>query len=287
MSFITVEGDVETLRVICLDASEILSSCLSKAYASVLFSATLTPLDYFSDVLGGGKGAVRVSLPSPFDPSNLCIVGATSVSTRYDDRDGSYKKLVSYIAASVSGKSGNYIVYFPSYDYMEKVLKAFREKYPSIETVIQSKGMTVTDREAFLNAFKADGKLRIGFCVLGGSFSEGVDLPGKRLIGSVIIGTGIPGISNERNILREYYDHTRENGYDYAYTYPGMNRVLQAAGRVIRREDDRGVVVLIDDRYATDQYKILFPDHWKGLQYAGSAFELAEIVKGFWKNDGC
>ncbi len=285
LTFITVEDDIETIRLICLDASEILSSCLSKAHASVLFSATLTPLDYFSDVLGGGKGAVRVSLPSPFDPSNLCIVGVTSISTRYDDRECSYKKLVSYIAASVSGKRGNYIVYFPSYDYMEKVLKSFCEKYPSIETVVQSKGMTASDREAFLNAFCADGKLRIGFCVLGGSFSEGVDLPGKQLIGSVIVGTGIPGISNERNILREYYDHTRENGYDYAYTYPGMNRVLQAAGRVIRREDDRGVVILIDDRYATDQYKMLFPDHWKGIHYAGSSTELAEIVKSFWKTD--
>ena len=284
LTFITTEGETQAIRLICLDPSEILSGCLSKAHASVLFSATLTPPDYFSDILGGGKGAVRVSLPSPFDPSNLCIVGITSISTRYEDRAGSYKKLVSYIAASVSGKRGNYIVYFPSYEYMEKVLEHFREKYPTIETVVQSKGMTVADREAFLNAFREDGKLRVGFCVLGGSFSEGVDLPGKQLIGTVIIGTGIPGISNERNILREYYDHTRENGYDYAYTYPGMNRVLQAAGRVIRREEDRGIVVLIDDRYATDQYKVLFPDHWKSIEYAGSAFELAEIVKDFWKN---
>jgi Rad3-related DNA helicase len=284
LTFITTVGDEETIRLICLDASEILSKALSKAHASILFSATLTPLDYFSDVLGGGKGAVRVSLPSPFDPSKLCIVGVTSISTRYDDRGNSYKKLVSYIAASVSGKRGNYIVYFPSYEYMEKVLNCFKEKYPSIETVVQEKGMTASAKESFLNAFAEDNKLRIGFCVLGGSFSEGVDLPGKQLIGAIIIGTGIPGISNERNILREYYDHTRENGYEYAYTYPGMNRVLQAAGRVIRREEDTGIVVLIDDRYATEQYKVLYPDHWRTIKYAGSASELAEIINSFWKN---
>lgn len=285
LTFITTEGDERVIRLICLDPSQILSNALARAHASVLFSATLTPPDYFADILGGGKGAVRVSLPSPFDPKNLCIVAVTSISTKFEDRSKAYKKLVSYIAAAVSGKRGNYIVYFPSYDFMENVLELFCEKYPLIETVIQKKGMKASDRDEFLNAFRADGKLRIGFCVLGGSFSEGVDLPGKQLIGVVIVGAGLPGLSNERNILKEYYDITRENGYDYAYTYPGMNRVLQAAGRVIRREDDKGVVVLIDDRYGTDRYKNLFPDHWNHIDYAGSAAELAEMTKSFWKND--
>jgi Rad3-related DNA helicase len=122
----------------------------------------------------------------------------------------------------------------------------------------------------------------VGFCVLGGSFSEGIDLPGSRLIGTVIVGVGLPGISNERNIMKEYFENTREGGYDYAYTYPGMNRVLQAAGRVIRTESDRGVVVLIDDRYATEQYKMMFPLHWSHAKYAHSAEELAGEVKKFW-----
>ena len=138
-------------------------------------------------------------------------------------------------------------------------------------------------RDRFLDAFDESNSLRVGFCVLGGSFSEGVDLPGKRLIGVGIVGVGLPGISNERNILRDYYETTRESGYDYAYTYPGMNRVLQAAGRVIRREDDRGVIVLIDDRWGTERAKMLFPDHWSGAQYASDARELAEIVADFWK----
>lgn len=283
LTFIELEGQTRTLRLICLDPSRILNSCLSRAHAAVLFSATLTPPDYFADILGGGKHAVRISLPSPFDPSHFALVAVPTVSTRFEEREKSYKKLASLIAATVSAKAGNYIVYFPSYSYMEKVLECFSKRYPKVETVVQKRGMSAAARDAFLDAFRDDKRLRIGFCVLGGSFSEGIDLPGRQLIGTVIVGTGLPGISNERNILRDYYETTRESGYDYAYTYPGMNRVLQAAGRVIRREDDRGVIVLIDDRWNTDRYKMLFPDHWKTLQIAENANQLAEIVADFWK----
>ena len=144
--------------------------------------------------------------------------------------------------------------------------------------------MRQTEKEDFLGAFQADGKLRIGFCVMGGSFSEGVDLPGKRLIGTVIVGSGLPGISNERNILKEYYDTTRENGFDYAYTYPGMNRVLQAAGRVIRRGDDHGVVVLVDDSWGSEKGNDEWDAHWsKPATVARNAAELAEILRIFWK----
>ncbi len=282
LTFITVEGDRHNIRLMCLDPSRVLDARMGCAHAAVLFSATLTPPDYFVDILGGGRCAVRISLPSPFDSSQLCLAAITGISTRYEDRKKSYKRLASVIAATASGKAGNYIVYFPSYEYMEEVRKAFCERYPNVETVVQTRGMGASERERFLDAFAEDMHLRIGFCVLGGSFSEGVDLPGRRLIGTVIVGTGLPGISNERNILREYYDSTRERGYDYAYTYPGMNRVLQAAGRVIRREDDRGVIVLVDDRYADARLKMLFPDHWHNIEYAGNASELAEIVSEFW-----
>ncbi|MBQ8432037.1 MAG: ATP-dependent DNA helicase [Clostridia bacterium] len=282
LTFVLMEQDVYTLRLICLDPSSVLDACLGRAHAAVFFSATLTPPEYFADILGGGKGAVRISLPSPYRPEQSCLVAVTGVSTRYEDRASSYKKIASLIAASVSAKAGNYIAYFPSYEYMEKVAEQFQKRYPKVPTVLQARGMTPSQRESFLDAFRDDGRLRVGFCVLGGSFSEGVDLPGDRLIGVVIVGTGLPGISNERNILRDYYDNTRERGFDYAYTYPGINRVLQAAGRVIRREEDRGVIVLIDDRYATSQLKSLRPDHWQTMQYAGNALELAEIVDEFW-----
>ncbi len=282
LTFVEMEGDVRTVRLICLDPSRVLNACLGRAKASVLFSATLTPLDYFSDILGGGRDAVRLSLPSPFTQENLCLSIVPTVSTRFEDRGKTYSKIASLIAATAIGKSGNYIVYFPSYDYLEQVREAFAKKHPQVPLIVQSRSMRQHEKESFLDAFREDGKLRIGFCVLGGSFSEGVDLPGKRLIGTVVVGSGLPGISNERNILKEYYDITRERGYDYAYVYPGMNRVLQAAGRVIRREDDRGVVVLIDDRFATPALQQLFPDHWSHAKYAGNAKELANIVADFW-----
>jgi Rad3-related DNA helicase len=283
LPFLEVDGDNVIVRLLCQDPSAVLSRGLWRAHASVMFSATLTPLDYFADVLGGGSDAVKISLPSPFDPKNACVVAVPSISTRYEDREKSYKKIASLIAATVSGKAGNYIAYFPSYEYMENVLKIFTLRYERVTTVVQTRGMGAAERESFLSAFRDDGRLRVGFCVLGGSFSEGIDLPGGELIGAIVVGTGLPGITSERNILRDYYETTRERGYDYAYTYPGMNRVLQAAGRVIRTETDRGVIVLIDDRWATDSYKMLYPDHWTHIQYAGNSSELAEIVSCFWK----
>ena len=286
LTFVELEGDARTVRLICLDPSRVLASRMSRAHAAVLFSATLTPLDYFADILGGGREAVRISLPSPFDPKNLCLAAVTGISTRYEDREKSYKRISSLIAATVSAKRGNYIAYFPSYEYMDRVAEQFVKKYPTVPTVLQKRGMSYAEKEQFLDTFCDDGKLRVGFCVLGGSFSEGVDLPGGRLIGSVIVGTGLPGLSNERNILRDHYETTRERGYDYAYVYPGMNRVLQAAGRVIRREEDRGVVVLIDDRYADVRTRSLFPAHWEHVEYVGNAPELAEIVRGFWETNG-
>lgn len=273
--------DIE-VRLYCLDPSNILDELLSRAKASVVFSATLTPLDYFVEVLGGGKHAETLSLPSPFPQENLCVAAVDTISTRYESRDSTYRSIASLIAATVSGKRGNYIVYFPSYAYLEKTAEAFKARYPKVRTVVQERRMTQREKERFLDAFVDDGKLRVGFCVLGGSFSEGVDLPGGRLIGVAVVGVGLPGLSEEGNILRDYYENRTERGYDYAYTFPGMNRVLQAAGRVIRTDTDSGVVILIDDRYAQPLYRTLFPLHWNGLQYAGNSASLAEIVRRFW-----
>ncbi len=285
MTYIELSGGDTRISLSCLDPSDVLDGCLAKARASVFFSATLTPTAYFSDLLGGGKKQKLLDLPSPYDPRNLCVAAIDSVSTRFEDREKSYKKIASCIAAAVSGKAGNYIVYFPSYGYLEKVYEAFRKRYPKVNTAVQKKGMYASEREEFISFFKNDvGKMRVGFCVLGGVFSEGVDLPGSRLIGSVIVGVGLPGFSSERNIMRDYFENRYENGFEYAYTYPGMNHVLQAAGRVIRREEDRGIVVLIDDRYASPTYKNLFPMHWKHLKFAGNPASLAEIVRKFWEN---
>ena len=270
----------------CLDPSELLNSLFLRAESAVLFSATLTPPEYFCSVLGGGKQSKCVSLPSPFDSDKLCVAVADYVNTRFEDREDNAKRFATVIAATVKAKAGNYIAYFPSYKCLEQTYMAFVKKYPKVTAIVQKKNMTDNERQEFLSAFKDDkGKLRVGFCVLGGAFSEGVDLPGSRLIGSIIFGVGLPALSNEKNIIREHYDSKNDEGigYDYAYTYPGMNNVLQAAGRVIRSADDTGIVVLADDRYATPKYRALFPEHWKGVQYAGNASSLAEIMRRFWE----
>lgn len=289
VTFVEVEGEELTVRLICLDPSQALDERLRRLHGCVFFSATMVPMSYYADVLGGGNGgsskhSTILHLKSPFDPENFMLCTVNSISTRLEDRPRSYKKLVDVIAATASAKAGNYIVYFPSYDYMNRVQELFSKKYPQVTTVVQKRGMSVTEREQFLDAFKEDTRLRIGFCVLGGSFSEGVDLPGKHLIGAIVVGTGLPGISNEGNILSEYYEHTRGSGFDYAYRYPGYSRVLQAAGRVIRRDDDHGVVVLVDDSWGSEKGNNEWDAHWsKPATVARTAPELAEILQIFWK----
>ena len=277
-------GDVK-IRLYCLDPSDVLSHCMSRGEASILFSATFTPLDYFTDLLGGGKRARQLNLPTPFKQENLFVGAVDTVSTRYDDRnEKTYRKIAVLIASAVSVKPGNYIVYFPSYAFMDGVREAFEKRFPKVQLIVQSKGMGRGEKETFISRFKEDsGKLRIGMCVLGGSFSEGVDLPGNKLIGTIVVGVGLPGLSNENNIIKEYYDIKSECGYDYAYTFPGMNNVLQAAGRVIRRDSDKGIVILIDDRYAEERYKMLFPPQWSHLLYVGDPQSLAKAVGDFWK----
>ncbi len=284
LTFINTVDLKVSLLLYCLDPSNNLSIALERAVASVLFSATLTPTDYFADILGGGKKTVSVDFESPFPKENLCVVAVDRISTRYEDREKSYKRIAACIAATVSAKVGNYMVFFPSYGYMEEVHKLFSAKYPKVKTLVQKKNMSISEREAYLSEFQDDGKLRIGFCVLGGSFSEGIDLPGKRLIGVVVVGVGLPGISDENNIIRDYYEEKCGMGYDYAYTYPGMNSVLQAVGRVIRTETDRGIAVLIDDRYAEPKYRTLFPKEWKSMNLVGNPSSLAEIARRFWQN---
>ncbi len=284
LTYIQLERGELTMEIFCLDPAGVLHAAMGRARATILFSATFQPLDYFVDILGG-RGARTLELPSPFPKENLCVTVANGVSTRYEDREKSYRRVATLLAAAVSAKAGNYIAFFPSYEYMECVHKEFHAKYPRVQTILQHRGMKRSDQEAFLDNFCEDeGKMRVGFCVLGGSFSEGVDLPGNRLIGVVVVGVGIPGLSNERNMLRDYYENKCERGYDYAYTYPGLNRVLQAAGRVIRREEDKGVVVLIDSRYAEEPYLHLYPSHWQDIQVAGNAAALAHRHELFWKN---
>ncbi len=274
------------LRLLCLDPAKLLAARLALGRSAVFFSATLTPTEYFADLLGGGAADVMLSLPSPYPPENLCLAAVDGISTRYADREESIPKIVRCIAATVSAKAGHYMVYFPSYAYMEAVFSRFTARYPQVKVRAQKRGMDAEEREKFIASFAADDRdLLVGFCVLGGSFSEGVDLPGRALIGTVIVGVGIPRLGVERGLLAEYYQDKCEQGYAYAYTYPGMNKVLQAAGRVIRREDDRGIVVLIDDRYSSAEYVRLFPPHWDGMRFVGDASALRELARRFWSGE--
>ena len=281
--YIEAIGDDVKLRLMCLDPSYLLDERMKKGASSILFSATLTPLEYFADVLGCAKSPT-LCLKSPFDKNKLCLVGVKTVSTRYEDRKKSATAVANVIRASVEGKAGNYIVYFPSYAYLEEVKEIFVKKYPKINVTCQKRSMSERSKLEFLDSFdaKKEGTL-VGFCVLGGSFSEGIDLRGERLIGAIIVGVGLPTISSEQNIIKEYYDKTRETGYAYAYTYPGMIKVTQAAGRVIRSEDEKGVVVLVDDRFATPEYFSIFPEYWKHIKYIDNARDLLNGVIEFWK----
>ena len=281
--YIEAVGEDVKVRLLCLDPSFMLDLCMKKGISSILFSATLTPLEYFSDVLGCPKTGT-LSLKSPFDPKKQCLIGIDCVSTRYEDRKKSVGTIANIIRAATAGKKGNYIVYFPSYSYLSDVKDAFVQKFPQISVTVQKKSMSETAKKEFLDSFdaKKEGTL-IGFCVLGGSFSEGIDLRGERLIGALIVGVGLPTISSELNIIKEYFDKTRENGYAYAYTYPGMSKVMQAAGRVIRSEDERGIVLLIDDRFATPEYKMIMPEYWRHIKYISNAKDLLGEITEFWK----
>ena len=281
--YVEAMDDDVRLRLMCLDPSFMLNENLKKGKSTILFSATLTPLEYFADVLGCQK-AETITLKSPFDKEKLCLVGVNNVSTRYEDRKKSAGTIANIIRAAIEGKKGNYIVYFPSYAYLTEVKEIFEKKYPKINVTYQKKSMSEKAKKDFLDSFdaKKDGTM-VGFCVLGGSFSEGIDLRGERLIGAIIVGVGLPTISSELNIIKEHYDNTRENGYAYTYTYPGMIKVMQAAGRVIRSEDEKGVVFLVDDRFATPEYFELLPSHWKHIKYINNAKDLLKEVQEFWK----
>jgi Rad3-related DNA helicase len=275
-------GDAVRVDLLCLDPSEIISAMSRAAKAVIQFSATLSPMEYYKSSSGCPRAA-ELDLPSPYDKDNLCLVAFDSISTRFSDRKDSAYDTALAIAEAISAKEGNYIVYFSSYAHMKTVFNHFARMMPEVTMVMQKSGMSYRERERFLAVF-GDKRYQnvVGFCVLGGMFSEGIDLAGEKLIGVIIVGTGMPGLSVPRNIMMEYYDNTEEKGREFAYIYPGMNKVLQAAGRVIRSETDRGIVLLIDDRYGEPATKMLFPPHWRHMRYTGDLESLGYILREFW-----
>ncbi|OCT16259.1 ATP-dependent helicase [Paenibacillus pectinilyticus] len=261
-----------SVKLVCLDPSHLLRQ-MGKGYrAHVFFSATLSPLTYFMDTLGAGEDDYSVTVPSPFAKEQLEVF-VQPLSTRYQDREISRTQIARSIYELVAGRAGNYLVFFPSYAYMSSVYEAFTdlvsEAQDSLEgnelnVLVQQAKMSEEEREHFLAAFQAGAEQTlVGFAVMGGIFSEGIDLVGDRLTGVVVVGVGLPQLGPERNLIKDYMERTGRNGYDYAYVYPGMNKVQQAGGRLIRSEMDHGVLLLIDDRYLQPRYQRLLPEEWR------------------------
>ncbi len=280
--FLSREDNRVTAQILCLDPAGILNRMLSAAHAALLFSATLSPAEYYLNSTGS-PDSTYLELPSPYARENLCLVAFDGISTRFSDRHATVEETAEILARAASVRAGKYIAYFPSYAYMKLVCRAFCQIAPEIAVVMQKSGMSYRERERFLQVFFSEKHRHVlGFCVLGGMFSEGIDLSGNALIGAMIVGTGLPGLSAERNLMAEYYQNTMEKGREYAYIFPGMNKVLQAAGRVIRSENDRGMVLLIDDRYDLPEMKLLFPTHWHHIRYTRDPDTLEKILTDFW-----
>ena len=277
----------------CIDPSENLRECLDKGSAAVFFSATLLPVNYYKKLLSGETSDYGVYIPSPFDAGKRQIVIGQDVSSRYTRRNEmEYRRIADYIRRITSQKNGNYLVFFPSYQYMQQVYECFREEtgdQPGLRCLVQSGQMRESDREAFLEAFRQNRQdLLLGFCIMGGIFSEGIDLREDSLIGAIIVGTGLPMVCREREILKNYFEERQEDGFAFAYLYPGMNKVQQAAGRVIRTERDQGVIALLDDRFLQRVYQRTFPAEWQ--EYTVCTREtVADAVRRFWdgiRNNG-
>lgn len=279
--FCARDGEDVTVQVLCVDPSGMIEKMISPAVSSVMFSATLSPMEYFREITGQTHGEA-LELDSPYERENLCLIAYDGISTRYADRKATAEDCAEIIARCVEAREGNYIVYFPSYDYMKRVARRFRDIMPGTPMILQKPGMTYRERERFIKLFRSQEQAIVGFCVLGGMFSEGIDLSGESLIGSIIVGTGMPQLSAERNIMAAYYDAKTEQGHRFAYVCPGMNKVLQAAGRVIRSEHDRGVVLLIDDRYADPEMRTLYPRHWRHMRFTADPDSLSAMLDKFW-----
>lgn len=272
------------LKLFCVNPAANLQNYLEFGSGTVFFSATLLPIHYYKSLLSVEKDDYAIYAESPFPRENMLLLQARDVSTRYTMRSESmYRRYADYISRMAECKKGNYMAFFPSYRFMEQVYEQFVHKAEGTDVLLQAQNMDEREREEFLEEFDRERENSlVGFCVMGGVFSEGIDLTADRLIGAVIVGTGLPQVCNDREIVKGYFDSRGMRGFDYAYLYPGINKVLQSAGRVIRTETDRGVVLLLDDRFSRRQYRDSFPREWENCQIC-SAATLSDYMESFWK----
>ena len=296
------------LKLFCMNPRENLKECMGRGRSSILFSATFLPIQYYKELLGGDQEDYEVYAKSVFNKEKRALFIADDVTSKYTRRtDDEYVRIAKYIAEIAKNRHGNYMVFFPSYSFMRKVCELYLAKYGTeeVECIQQQEFMSEKDREDFLARFRnmrsgdsdtwletqlqeaihmeieEEDHTLIGFCVLGGIFGEGIDLKNDSLIGVVIVGTGFPQVCYERELLKRYFDEQGENGFDYAYRYPGMNKVLQAAGRVIRTENDIGIIALLDERFLQLSYRRMFPREWDSYEVV-SLEKIAKRVERFW-----
>lgn len=290
------------LKLFCVNPAKNLRECMMRGRSTILFSATLLPIQYYKTLLGADEGDYEVYAKSVFQPEKLGLYIGSDVTSKYTRRGSEeYYRIASYIHNIVEKRHGNYMIFFPSHAFLAEVYDIYQHFFnaeKTVECIVQEDYMNEEAREAFLNRFMGnedcdlnaliqmeieieEEKSLLGFCVMGGIFSEGIDLKNDRLIGAVIVGTGLPQVCNEREILKNYFDGWGENGFDYAYRYPGMNKVLQAAGRVIRTVDDFGIVVLLDERFLAPAYQRLFPREWHDHEIA-SVDCIGRRIERFW-----
>lgn len=269
------------IKLLCMNPARNLLSCLNKGKSAAFFSATLLPIHYYKEQLGGLKEDYAIYAPSPFDPANRLLLIGKDVSTKYTRRsEKEYQRIVDYIENFVNAKIGNYLVFFPSYQMMATIYELALLRIQGLS--MQKSSMSEREREEFLSQFTTTPvESKIGFCVMGGIFSEGIDLTNDRLIGAIIVGTGLPLVCNERELFRGYYDEKDNTGFDHAYLYPGMNKVLQSAGRVIRTIQDKGAILLLDERFLNSQYRNLFPREWEDYKIVSPTTLTEELMK-FW-----
>lgn len=290
------------VKLFCVNPAGNLINCMRRGRSTILFSATLLPIGYYKTLLGAEEGDYEVYARSVFRPDKLGLFIGSDVTSRYTRRgDAEYYRIASYIHNMIEKRQGNYMVFFPSHSFLQRVYEVYRDYFnadQTVECILQESHMNEEAREAFLNRFRGnedcdlqslirmdieveEERSLLGFCVMGGIFSEGIDLKNDSLIGAVIVGTGLPQVCNERELLKKYFDAWGENGFDYAYRYPGMNKVLQAAGRVIRTVDDFGVVALLDERFLSPAYQRLFPREWQD-RVAVTVDQIGRKVERFW-----
>jgi DNA excision repair protein ERCC-2 len=286
-SYVTCYEKMNTdlkLKLFCIDPSQHLKQALNRCRSAIFFSATMTPMTYFKAILGCDDDADQLLIPSPFPKENLGIFVSDRISTLYRHRSRTKSEVLQPILSLIAQKKGNYLLFFPSYVYLQMIYELFLIQGPETKVIVQTPGMNESEREAFLECFSQDNPdTLVGFAVMGGIFGEGIDLVGRRLCGAVIVGVGLPAVCLEKELIRDYFTTTQQAGFEYAYLYPGINRVLQACGRVIRTENDRGVALLIDQRYSTYRYKSLLPAYWDPTRVS-SEQQLADDLQQFWKH---